>query len=148
MLAAKVSTSFFLIILSAFSPAIALAEGPYPVKKGDPSPVDGVIFPTLEAAKLAAELEQSEKMCTAKIEFEVAKAGNESNLLLNNCKDSKAVITDMYTTQIDSNKEYIKFLEDKVTQPTISQELIFIVGTIVGIGVTLGAGYTMNQLSK
>ena len=52
---------------------------------------------------------------------------------------------EMYKAQLVSQKEYIDFLEKRATSPRISQEVVFIIGIVAGVGITIGAGYAMNQ---
>lgn len=139
-----------LIFSIALYPATALAEenDPAALRAGEPAPFNGVLIPTLKAAEMTTRLEQAEPLCLAKTEAAVAAAVNKSNLLLSNCLDSKKIIQDMHNEQILAQKDYIKFLEKKVTAPQISKEWVFVIGVVAGVGLTIGAGYAMAELSQ
>ena len=136
----------------AFNPSLAYAEenqqDPTPVTKGQPAPYAGVLFSTLKAAELTARLEAQQSLCDAKTKKEVDAAVSVVQLRLDNCSSSRQVLEDMYKTQIQSQKEYIDFLEKKATKPKLSSEVVFIIGIVAGVGITIGAGYAMNQASQ
>lgn len=118
-----------------------------PVKKGDFVPFDGVLFSTLKAAELTARLEQGDSMCNLRIEREVELAKSNLQLRLDNCTSTRNVYEEMYKTQIQSQQDYIKFLERKASGPRIPQEVVFIIGIVAGVGITIGAGYAVHQVS-
>ena len=118
-----------------------------PVKKGDTVPFDGVLFSTLKAAELTARLEQSESVCDLRVQREVELAKSNLQLQLDNCTSTRTVYEEMYKTQIQSQQDYIAFLEKKASGPRIPQEVVFIVGIVAGVGITIGAGYAMHQAS-
>ena len=134
----------------AFHPTISLAEepGPAPLKQGQVAPFNGVLIPTLKAAEMTVKLEQADALCLTKTEAAVATAVNKTQLLLNNCSDSKKIMEEMYKTQLLAQNDYIDFLEKKATAPGISKELVFIIGIVAGVGITIGAGYAMHSASQ
>lgn len=118
-----------------------------PVQAGEVVPYNGVLFSTLKAAELTAQLEQSESVCNLRVEREVALVKSNLQLQLDNCTSTRTVYEEMYKTQIQSQQDYIKFLERKASGPRIPQEVVFIVGIVAGVGITIGAGYAMHQAS-
>lgn len=135
----------------AFYPALVYAQetaAPTPIEEGDPAPFNGVLIPTVQAAEMTARLEQQNSVCQAKINSAVDIAVNEVDLRLRNCLSVSTTIDDMYKTQLLSQREYIDFLEKKATGPKISQEWVFIIGIVAGVGVTIGAGYAMHQVAQ
>lgn len=134
----------------AFHPAISIAEqpDPAPLQQGQVAPFNGVLIPTLKAAEMTVKLEQADSLCLTRIDAAVAAAVNKSQLLLNNCSDSKKIMEKMYKTQLEAQGEYIDFLEKKASAPGISKEWVFIIGIVAGVGITIGAGYAMNSASK
>jgi hypothetical protein len=137
-----------------FYPTLSYADDkvvvgdPVPISAGQVAPFSGVLFPTLKAAQLTAQLESSEASCTLKTKKEVDLAVSIVQLKLDNCSSSRIVLEDMYKTQIQSQKEYIEFLEKKSTTPKLSSEVIFIIGIVAGVGITIGAGYAMHQAAQ
>ena len=133
-----------------FHPAISLAEqpDPAPLQQGQVAPFSGVLIPTLKAAEMTVKLEQADSLCLTKTESAVATAVNKTQLLLNNCSDSKKIMEQMYKTQLAAQTDYIDFLEKKATAPGISKEWVFIIGIVAGVGITIGAGYAMSEASR
>lgn len=122
-------------------------EEPTGVKEGDPVPFDGVLFPTVTAARLLADLEASEFRCNARVELAVAEAVNGKQLLLDTCNSNLQIRTEMYETRLQGQQDYADFLEQRITKPKLSQELTFILGIVAGVGITLGAGYTIHEIA-
>tara|TARA_B100001094_G_scaffold310106_2_gene344379 strand:+ start:3213 stop:3608 length:396 start_codon:yes stop_codon:yes gene_type:complete len=123
-------------------------QAPTPVEEGQTVPFSGVLIPTLQAAEMTARLEQQGNVCQARINSAVDLAVNEVDLRLRNCLSVSTTIDDMYKTQLLSQKEYIDFLEKRAIGPKISQEWVFIIGIVAGVGVTIGAGYAMHQVAQ
>ena len=96
---------------------------------------------------MTARLEQQESQCNARIKTEVETALSRSQLLLDNCTSSRQVYEEMYTSQLAYQRDYINFLEKKATGPKIPQEVVFIIGIVAGVGITIGAGYAMHAAS-
>lgn len=135
-----------------FYPVVSYAEepaaDPVPISSGDPAPFSGVLFSTLKAAQLTARLEAQQSLCDARVKKEVDTAVSVVQLRLDNCSSSRTVLEDMYKTQIQSQKEYITFLEKKTAEPKLSREIVFIIGVVAGVGITIGAGYAMHQAAQ
>mgnify|MGYP001263894065 CR=1 FL=1 len=136
----------------AFYPAIVHAqeveapttEEPVPLQTGQVAPFNGVLIPTIQAAEMTARLEQQQTQCNIRVESEVAAALNKQQLLLDNCNSYRSIYDEMYTSQLTSQREYIDFLEKRATGPKIPQEVVFIIGIVAGVGLTIGAGYAMH----
>ena len=120
-------------------------EQPVPLQSGDPAPFNGVLLPTVKAAEMTAALEKQEEQCNLRIQTEVQRKLSQSQLLLDNCSSARKIYEEMYKSQLVSQKEYIDFLEKRAIGPKISQEVVFIIGIVAGVGITIGAGYAMNQ---
>lgn len=134
----------------ALIPTVGLAEqpDPTPLRQGQVAPFSGVLIPTLKAAEMTVKLEQADSICATKADAAVATAVNKTNLLLNNCSDSKKIMEQMYKTQISAQSEYIDFLERKSTATSIPKEWVFIIGIAAGVGITIGAGYAMSSIGR
>lgn len=120
-------------------------EQPVPLQAGETAPFSGVLLPTVKAAEMTAALEQQEDRCDLRIQTEVQQKLSQSQLLLDNCAAARKINEEMYKSQIVSQREYINFLEKQATSPKISKEVVFIIGIVAGVGITIGAGYAMNQ---
>ena len=127
-------------------PTLSYAQDqPVPLQAGEAAPFNGVLLPTVKAAEMTAALEQQENQCDLRIQTEVQQKLSKSQLLLDNCTSARETYEEMYKAQLVSQKEYIDFLEKRATSPRISQEVVFIIGIVAGVGITIGAGYAMNQ---
>ncbi len=135
----------------AFYPAMTYAQdattqpSPAPLNEGQVAPFNGVLIPTFQAAEMTARLEEQESLCNIRVESAVQAAQSRSQLLLDNCTSSRQIYTEMYTAQLASQREYIDFLEKRATGPKIPQEVVFIIGIVAGVGLTIGAGYAMHN---
>tara|TARA_B100000212_G_scaffold209674_1_gene158343 strand:- start:93 stop:563 length:471 start_codon:yes stop_codon:yes gene_type:complete len=139
----------------AFYPALAHAQEtevttnqPIPLTTGDTAPFNGVLIPTLQAAEMTARLEQQEAQCNLRIESEIQTALSRSQLLLDNCNSFRQTYDEMYKSQLASQRDYIDFLEKKATAPKIPREVVFIIGIVAGVGITIGAGYAMHAAAN
>jgi len=126
-------------------PTISYADEPIPISAGDPAPHDGVLFTTEDAARLLANLETQEATCQARVDYEVASAVNQTQLLLDNCQSSLDLRTQMYEQRLAFHTDYSNYLENRLTKPKISPELTLFIGILAGVGLTIGAGVAMNQ---
>lgn len=140
----------------AFHPAITYAQDsgsnesattvqPTPLITGESAPFNGILIPTLQAAEMTARLEQQEQQCSIRVASEVELALNRSQLLLDNCNSARSTYTEMYTSQLQAQREYIDFLEKKAIAPKVPREWVFIIGVVAGVGLTIGAGYAMHS---
>ena len=112
---------------------------------GDPAPHDGVLFTTEDAARLLANLETQESTCQARIDYEVASAVNQTQLLLDNCQSALNIRTEMYEQRLAFQTDYNQYLENRLTKPKLSPEFTLFIGILAGVGLTIGAGVAMNQ---
>jgi|TARA_R110001599_G_scaffold71320_7_gene199136 hypothetical protein len=138
----------WLVVAPTISYAQEAAPEPTPIKVNDPAPFSGVLIPTIQAADMVARLEQQGQVCQGRVDTEVAAAVNVIDLRLNNCISSKAVMEEMYTSQLVANRDYIDFLEKKAMGPRIPQEWVFIIGIVAGAGIAIGAGYAMHEAAS
>ena len=129
-------------------PAVSYADEPVPINEGEPAPFDGVLLRTDHAAQLLLTLEQQQEACQAQIDFSVATAVNAKQLELDTCNSNLQIRTEMFERQITGYQDYSRFLEEQVSKPKLSRELTFILGIVAGVGITIGAGYAINQVAQ
>ena len=129
-------------------PTLAHGDEPTPIQEGELAPFSGILFPTIDAAKLLSSLEQQESACQARIELGIAEALAANQLLLDTCTSNLQIRTDMYDLQLSGYRDYTNFLEKKAVQPGISREWVLVIGILTGVGITIGAGVAMNQASR
>ena len=130
-----------------FYPVVSYAEEPTPIKEGEPAPFDGVILTTENAAELLLTLEQQQTRCQARIDFAVTTATNAKQLELDTCNSNLLIRTELFDTQLTGYRDYNQFLEERILKPKIPPEVVFIIGIVAGVGITIGAGYAINQVA-
>ncbi len=128
-----------------FNPTISYAADPVPIKEGEAAPFDGVILTTEDAAILLANLEQQNVRCQANIDLAVVTAVAAKQLELDTCNSNFQIRTDLYNTQLAGYRDYSQFLEQRVTRPKLGPEWTLLIGIVTGVGITIGAGYALNQ---
>ena len=126
-------------------PTLSYAGEPVAVEAGDVVPHSGVLFTTVDAARLLASLESQSATCDARAESEVALAVNRVQLTLDNCQSQLALRTQMYDQRLTFYNDYSQQLEARLTKPKLSPELTLFIGILAGVGLTIGAGVAMNQ---
>ena len=129
-------------------PAVAHGDEPTPVQEGEVAPFSGVLFPTLDAARLLADLEQQETVCQARVDLAVTEAIAAKQLLLDTCQSNLQIRTEMHELQLSGYRDYTNFLEQKHARPGLSKEWVLVIGILTGVGITIGAGVAMNQASQ
>ena len=140
--------AFYPAVVHAQDSQPANVEQPTPLQAGDAAPFNGVLIPTIQAAEMTARLEQQEAQCSLRVQTEVQRALSQKQLLLDNCNTTRLAYEEMYRTQLTSQREYIDFLEKKASGPRIPQEVVFIIGIVAGVGITIGAGYAMHSAAQ
>ena len=129
-------------------PTLSYAEEPFPINEGTPAPFTGVLLRTDDAARLLLTLEQQQAQCQAQIDFAVLTAVSAKQLQLDTCNSNLQIRTDLFDTQLAGYQNYNQFLEARISKPKIPEELVFILGIVAGVGITIGAGYAINQAAQ
>ena len=124
-----------------------VVEEPTGIKQGEVAPFAGVLFPTVTAAQLLADLEASTQRCEAATELAVSEAVNRQQLLLDTCNSNLQIRTEMYESRLQGMQDYNTFLEQRLTKKKISPEWTFIIGIATGVGVTLASGYAIHEIA-
>jgi len=93
-------------------------------------------------------LEQQQEQCQAQIDFAVTTAVSAKQLELDTCNSNLQIRTEMFETQIAGYQDYNRFLENQISKPKFPQEVTFILGIVAGVGITIGAGYAINQVAQ
>tara|TARA_B100000519_G_scaffold200099_1_gene212571 strand:- start:650 stop:1096 length:447 start_codon:yes stop_codon:yes gene_type:complete len=147
----KIFQSLILAWVCAFLvlyPAVSYADDPVPITEGEPAPFTGVLLRTDDAARLLLNLEQQQEQCQAQIDFAVTTAVSAKQLELDTCNSNLQIRTEMFETQIAGYQDYNRFLENQISKPKFPQEVTFILGIVAGVGITIGAGYAINQVAQ
>lgn len=129
-------------------PTLSYAEDPLPISEGDPAPFTGVLLTTNDAARLLLTLEQQQSLCQVQINYAVTSAVSAKQLQLDTCNSNLQIRTDLFDTQLTGYQNYNQFLEERISKPKFPTELTFILGVIAGVGITIGAGYAINQVAE
>ena len=122
-----------------------VVEQIYPIKKDEIAPFAGTLFSTSAAARLLVDLETrdeaSEIKCLERIEIQISDMQFEVDIT----KSSLAALQLKYDETLIIKNEQIDFLERHVKKPKIGKEVLFAVGVLSGVALTIGSAYVVNQ---
>lgn len=117
------------------------------LEEGEPAPFSGTLFSTEAAAKLVVSLESAQELCTLRCEEEKAVETATLQLELNLMTISRDAIRWEYEQVLQIKNDQIDFLEAQIHRPRFPYETVFIVGLVSGVGLTLAAAYSLNQVA-
>ena len=140
--------------IAAFSPAVVIADNGTgkvtDVKKGEVAPFDGVLMTDDVATKLYIDVKFSRKAC--ELEFrEKLEMNNSLCLKKIQISESKLNIElDRFNKIIKAKDDRIEFLERRWTPSRWyeSNEFWLSTGVVVGILITVAAGYGLSQAAR
>jgi len=118
------------------------------VKQGDRAPFTGTLFNTEAAARLLADLETNKKWCEIETARKLGIQKAEMQLKVDILQASHDSLQIRHDEIIKIKNGQIDYLEKKLTKPRIPNELWFVIGTIAGASLAIGAGYSMSQISN
>ena len=150
-----VTTFFFLFSICAF-PIIVLADEPdsskkiATLKKGDKAPFAGTIFSTSAAADLLFEMRNCDEKCALEKKKALELLQAQMQLKIDMSTSAFKALEYKHTELLKVKNDQIKFLTQQLTSPSWyeSRELWFVVGVVVGIGVTVGTSYALAEAYK
>ena len=120
------------------------------IQEGEVAPFTGTLFSTTAAAKLVVDLEFNQEACDLEITRRLRLSGAEYQLQIDTLNVSLESLQLRTTSQLQIRDEHIEFLELEL-RPTPwwkSSEFGFVMGILTGVGVTIGAGYALHQVSQ
>ena len=115
-----------------------------PVIAGDVAPFTGTLFSTAAAARLLADLETANQLCSIKCDKEVEIARAQMQYQLDILQASKEVAEERYEVSLQIRNDQIEFLEKHVMKSGISREVYFGVGVLSGVALTIGSAYVIH----
>ena len=114
------------------------------VTTGDIVPFSGTLFSTAAAARLLADLETANQLCSIKcdkaVNIERAKIQYQIDIL----QASKDAAEERYEASLQIRDDQIEFLENHITKPGISRDMYFGVGVLSGVALTIGSAYVIH----
>ena len=132
-----------------FVPSIAYADEEIAsISKGERAPFSGTIFNIQASARVLAELETSKEACKIECDRETEKKIADLQLRYNILKASNDALTLKYDETLKIKNSQIDFLEDKIKKPPISKEVMFVLGVVAGVGITMSSAYALGQISN
>ena len=117
------------------------------LEEGEAAPFDGTLFNTAAAASLAAEIDASRVLCNLTCATLVAQREAELQLELNLIVASRDRIASEYEQVLQIKNDQVDFLQKQVQKPRFPFETVFILGLVSGVGLTLAAAYSLNQVA-
>jgi len=117
------------------------------LKEGEPAPFDGTLFSTEAAARLLVDLETNKEMCeiecTKKLDTQSAQLQLEIDIM----QASRDALKLRFDETMLIRDSQINFLERQVTKPKIPAEVIFAIGVLSGVALTIGSAYAIGQVA-
>lgn len=139
---------FFVFNILFFSPVSYADEKVATVQKGEAAPFSGTLFNTEAAARLLIDLESNSELCNIECDKKIEQKEAELKFDYDILKASHDALQIKYDETLIIKNNQIEFLEKQATKPKISGELVFILGVVGGVGITMASAYTLNQISK
>jgi len=114
------------------------------INVGDAAPFTGTLFSTAAAARLLADLETANELCSIKCDKEVEIARAEMQYQLDILQASKDAIQERCDSSLEIRDDQIEFLEKHTINSGISREVYFGVGVLSGVALTIGSAYVIH----
>ena len=136
----------------AVLPSVTIAEEVAPkvatLKGGDPAPFDGTLFSTEAAAKLLVDLENQSKKCGIEKEKSLALLRAQMQLTIVNKGAEFDALKFKHGEILKIKNDQLNFLQNKLKAPAWyeSGEFWLALGTLVGVGITMAAGYALSHV--
>jgi len=118
-----------------------------PISEGEPAPFSGVLLNNVAAATMIASSEESEARCKiitdSELDLQAARHLRDMEIKeaeLTFCQNTKEQL-------LDHQQKYIDILEGQITKKKIPPELMFGIGVVAGVGLTIGSGYAVGQVA-
>ena len=115
--------------------------------KGKKAPFDGILLSDTAAAKLFAEIKFSKKECDLLLKKEVDLISAVNTGKIKSLELQLQIHTKKFEDMIAVRDDRINFLEKNYSPPAWYErnELWLTMGVVVGIGITVAAGYAIGQ---
>ena len=117
------------------------------VEEGEPAPFAGTLFNTEAAANLIGELEYSDDLCSLRCDERLRLQKTELQFEIDKLQISYNILSVEYEQILEIKNDQIDFLQTQIQKPRFPYEGVFIAGVISGVGLTLAAAYSLNQVS-
>jgi len=118
------------------------------ITEGEPAPFSGTLFNTEAAARLLLDLETNQALfnleCTRRLELQQA----EMQLEIDVIQASRDALQLRFDDTLVVKNDHIDFLERQVTKRKMPPEVVFIIGVVSGVALTMGSAYAIGQVSQ
>jgi len=120
------------------------------IQAGDVAPFAGTLFSTAAAAKLIVDLEFSEEACNIEIERQLSLSAAEYDLQIDTLNSTLESLQFRHDSLMEIRADHINYLESELRPDSWfeSNEFVLLVGIVTGVGITIGSGYALNQVSQ
>ena len=151
------------LVLVAFTvysitiPTIAYADDTPPpaeekvvtIVQGAPAPFTGTLFNTAAAARLMIDLEFTQETCKVETDRQLGLLRSELQLKIDLCTARTEALQLRHTEILQIKNDQIAFLEGQLKpQPWYqSTEFGIAIGVVLGVAITVGAGYALGQIN-
>mgnify|MGYP001438696450 CR=1 FL=1 len=119
------------------------------IKQGDPAPFTGTLFNTPAAARLMIDLEFTQQTCKVETDRQLGLLRSELQLKIDLCTARTDALQLRHTEILQIKNSQIEFLERQLKpQPWYqSTEFGIAIGVVLGVAITVGAGYALGQVN-
>jgi len=139
-------TCFFFSSFMIISPAYA-DEEVATVSEGEPAPFSGTLFNTEAAARLLVNLETNQELCNIECTRKTDEVTATMQLEIDILQASRDALQLRYDETLVIKNSQIDFFERQATKPKIPPEVIFAIGVLSGVALTIGSAYAMGQVA-
>ena len=139
--------------LLAFSP-VARADDPpnienaVPLEAGEPAPFTGTLLSNEAAASLLSEIRTCRDSANSDLQLTFdqyrATCDLEKNLLTIQVETQQL----RYENIIGAQTQQLDYMLRANTSPKLSKEVVFIIGVVSGVGITIAAAYSISAASS
>ena len=117
------------------------------ISEGDPAPFSGTLFNPEASARIIIELEHATESCDLRISEARDTLTARHDFEMEVLQSSLTSCNELCTARLDIRNNQINFLSEELTRKKpANQVLYFVLGTALGVGLTLGASYTYSNI--
>jgi hypothetical protein len=119
------------------------------IKEGEPAPFSGTLFNTHASARLLINLEFTQETCRIETDRQLGLISSALQLKIDLCSARNEALMLRHTDILLIKNDQIDFLEKQFKpRPWYkTTEFGIVMGVVLGIGITIGAGYALGQIN-
>jgi len=117
------------------------------INEGEPAPFSGTLFNPEASARIIIELEHANEACDLRISEAEAILTARHNFEMEVLQASLTSCNELCESRLGIRDGQINFLNEELTKKKpANQALYFVLGTVLGVGLTLGTSYAYSNI--